>query len=695
MTAEKVTLKINDTEVCVNAGSTILDAAKSIGVDIPTLCHREGLPHFGSCFICVVEVVGRRNLVPSCSTVVTEGIQVRTDTELVRDTRKLCLELLLSDHIGDCIAPCTVKCPASCQIQAFMNCLSRNDNKGAIEIIKESLPIPGALGRICPRPCESQCRRVRVDEPLAIGWLHRFAADCDASGGKIYTPPTKEDSGKKVAIIGAGPAGMSCAYFLRQAGHAVTVYEAENEPGGMLRWGIPAYRLPRDELALELEAIIGMGVEMRYGQRLGTEFSLDLLQAQYDAVFIAIGASLSAQLGIAGESINGVFGGIEFLKRVAQGENIAVGERVVVIGGGNTAIDALRSARRLGAKNVTLLYRRGRAEMPALAIEVDEAEKEGSRFEFLAAPVEIHTCNNQLLLKCQRMELGPAGPDGRRRPLPVSGGEFELAADTVIAAVGQKINSEELKHAGLEAIIANNRIVSDPNTMETELKGVFAGGDAAFSEDKRIAVWAVAAGCQAANSIDRFLNHDSMKANGEFRIAMGESPAEVSPARFAGIEQLQRATMPELELEDRVTSFREVELGFTPTDAKGEAERCLNCGCSAAINCYIRKLALRYNAQPQRWRGASRDYTIDTTVPGLIYESGKCINCSICVRMAHDRKDCQLFGFVNRGFDSRIKSYPGFVNEAARLADKCAEACPTGALTLQENLGKGCSCKCR
>lgn len=691
--SEKVTLTIDNTEISVDAGVTILDAAKSIGIEIPTLCHHEGLPHFSSCFLCVVEIAGRKNLAPSCSTVVTEGMQVNTDSQQIRDTRKLCLELLLSDHVGDCVAPCTIKCPAGCHIQAFMGFLARKNTEQAIQIIKESLPIPGALGRICPRPCESQCRRVRVDEPLAIGWLHRFAADQDAATGKVFTPATGVASGKNVAIIGAGPAGMAAAYFLRQAGHAVTIYEAEDEPGGMLRWGIPAYRLPREELALELNAIVAMGVEMRYGQRLGTDLSINALRQQHDAIFIAIGAALSSQLGITGDDLDGVFGGIEFLKQAAKGENIKVGQHVVVIGGGNTAIDAVRTARRLGAKEVTLLYRRGRAEMPALAIEVDEAEKEGSKFEFQAAPLEIKRTNNQLLLKCQRMELGPPGPDGRRRLLPIPGGEFEITTDTIITAIGQKVDIEQLMAAGLEAIISNNKITTNPETMETELNGVFAGGDATFSDDKRIAVWAVAAGRQAATSIDRFLRQDKQQVKREFCIAMGETPSEVTAARFAGIEQLKRAAMPEIELEDRITTFREVELGFLPADAQGEAERCLNCGCSSANSCYIRQIAAKYQAQPQRWGGAIRDYSIDTSVPGLIYEPGKCINCGICMRLAQGKKDDELFGFVNRGFDARIKSYPAFVSNPVALAKACAEACPTGALTLQENLGKGCSCK--
>lgn len=691
---EKVCLKIDGQPVSVENGATILSAAKKLGIEIPTLCHHQELPHFTSCFLCVVEVLGRKNLLPACSTIATEAMEVITTSDEINATRKLCLELLLSDHLGDCSAPCTIKCPAGCDIQGFMASLSRGNHLEAIAIIKEALPIPGALGRICPRPCESQCRRVRVDQPLAIGWLHRYAADQDAKEGNIFTPQTGFSSGKKIAIVGAGPAGISAAYFLRILGHAVTIFEAQEEAGGMLRWGIPAYRLPRAELAEEINAVIQMGVEILFGQRLGESLNISTLRSQYDAVFIATGASLSTKLGIEGEDLDNVFEGIQFLAKAARGQQVAVGKSAIVIGGGNTAVDALRTARRLGAQDVTLLYRRSRAEMPALPVEVEAAEKEGATFHFLAAPLGITASGERLLLRCQKMELGPAGPDGRRKPLAVKGGEFSLSANSIIAAIGQRINVAELKAAGLGAALKDGRLIYDPITFETPLPGIFVGGDAAFNDDKRIAVWAVASGRQAAQAIDRFLMGYTSKTSKEFRISMGADPFTVTPSRFAGIEQLERASMPELELPDRIDSFREVELGFQPEDAQVEAKRCLACGCSAAKGCTIKKLAAKYHAQPERWQGAKREYSVDTTVAGLIFEPGKCINCGICVRLAKGHKDQELFGFVNRGFDSRIKSYPQFVSNPSLLGKKCAEACPTGALTLQENLGKGCSGSC-
>ncbi|MDD2706470.1 MAG: FAD-dependent oxidoreductase [Verrucomicrobiae bacterium] len=689
----EVHLTIDGQAVTVPAGTTILDAAAKVGIKLPTLCHHQGLDPFTSCFLCVVEVEKRPNPVPSCGTQVMEGMVVQTGTPRIRDTRKMCLELLMSDHCGDCVAPCVTTCPAGCNIQAFMGALAEERDADAIRIIKEALPIPGALGRVCPRPCEAKCRRVRVEEPLAVAWSHRFAADTDAGkNSAVYCPPAGKDTGKRVAVVGAGPAGMSAAYFLRQMGYGVTVFEAQEEPGGMLRWGIPAYRLPREELSRELQGIAGMGVEMRYGKALGRDFNLaDLRREGFSAIFVAVGAPVSSALGIEGEKLPGVWGGVEFLGRVAHGEKIDMGRKVVVIGGGNTAIDGVRTARRLGASEVTLLYRRTRAEMPALAIEVQEAEKEGTRFQFLAAPLAVVKKGSGLAVKCQQMQLGEPGPDGRRRPMPVEGQVFEVEADTVIAAIGQRIEGGMLKQQGIELDKRGGALSVNPQTMQTCQPDVFAGGDAVAREEQKIAVWAVGSGHLAAIGIDQFLRGQAVVGRpSQFRMTMGRSPEEVTPDRFAGIDKVARTTMPELEPEDRVTHFREVEQGLTPDKVRVEARRCLACGCSAARDCVVRDYGVEYGVDPKRFTGAVRDYAVDTSHPDVILEPGKCINCGICVRLGRIKDRSGVFGFVHRGFQTRVKPYfeMPLKEEDRKLALECAEACPTGAIVKRSDLGK-------
>jgi formate dehydrogenase major subunit len=695
--AANVTLTIDGRTATVPAGATILAAARSLDIPIPTLCHLEGLEPFGSCFLCVVEVEGRRNPAPACSTAVAEGMVVRTGTEAIRATRKMCLELLFSDHLGDCLAPCSMTCPAGTPIQQYLHAIGSGRDDLAIRLVKQALPIPGCLGRVCPRPCESQCRRVALEEPLAICWLHRHAADADAAAGGTYVPAPGPDTGKRVAVVGAGPAGISAAYFLRQLGHAVTVFEAQEEPGGMLRWGIPAYRLPREEIRREFQAILDMGVTVHYNRALGKDFHLEELRREgFDAVFLAIGAPKSSAMRIEGETLPGVFGGIEFLARSARGERVAVGRRVVVVGGGNTAIDAVRTARRLGADEVTLLYRRTRAEMPALAIEIHEAEREGTRFRFLAAPLAVRQEGDGLVLSCQQMQLGAPGPDGRRQPVPIPGETFDLAVDSVIAAIGQRIEGEMLLRETVELDRRASAVAVNPATMQTANPWLFAGGDLVARESDKIAVWAVGSGRLAALAIDQHLKAQPVVGKPRtFQVAMGTTPHEVTPARYAGIEKAPRAQMPELVPDQRVTSFREVELGLTPAMARAEAQRCLACGCGAAADCTLRVLAVEYGAEPNRFAGQIRDYTVDVSHPDILLEPGKCINCGICVRLSQKLTGTEQFGFVHRGFKTRVTPYyqPGVDGSVSEALRQCAVACPTGAIMSKAELGnRHCAC---
>lgn len=675
-----IEIEIDGHSIVVPPNTTVLEAAQMLGIQIPTLCHVAELKQFTSCFMCVVEVEGQRKPIPSCSVMATQGMVIHTDTPAIRETRRMALELLLSDHCGDCYAPCHLTCPTGIDIQGFLKHIANGDDHAALVLIKEATPFPATLGRVCPHPCESECRRNRVDEPLAICWSHRFVADRDLESGHPYIPECAPDTGRRVAVIGAGPAGLSAAYHLRRKGHAVTVFEKQEAPGGMLRWGIPYYRLPASVLDAEIKVITDMGVDIQCGKALGRDFTLQSLkEAGYDAIFVSLGAQESSRMRVEGEDLPGVISGIDFLARVARGEHPELGDSVVVVGGGNTAIDSARTALRLGARDVTILYRRTREEMPALDIEIEEALKEGVKIEFLAAPVSIAAVRDHLSLTCQRMQLGEPDASGRRRPIPIQGAEYTRMCGTVISAIGQRIDMECLEGESVTCS-TDGRISVDPLTMQTNIEGVFAGGDCVTGPD--IAVRAAGAGRLAAISIDQYLRGQPVIGYGyEFKSSMG-SLAEVDPRRFERYTPAPRAKMNEIPMAQRVSSFAEVETGLTEEAVRAEARRCLECGCAALLTCKLKEYATEYGACADVWAGSRRGYTIDDSHPDLILETGKCIQCGACVRACRDIKGLEVFCFVRRGFEARVLPYFG-LPLAQTTCDGCLECvkvCPTGAL---------------
>lgn len=678
---DPVTLTIDGRTVRVEPGTTILAAARQLGIEIPTLCFVEGFEPAASCFLCAVQVEGRATLAPACAMPVVEGMVVTTGNEDVRAARKMALELLLSDHAGDCVAPCHARCPAELDIPGFIYRIATGQPRGAIEVIADRLALPGALGRVCPRLCEDECRRCSHDEGLSIGALHRYAADVDAASPEPYVPAVAPSCGKRVAIIGAGPAGLAAAYYLLPRGYACTLFDAHPEPGGMLRYGIPGYRLPRGALDTEIGAIRRLGAEFRMNRRWGADFTLADLRSSFDAVFVAIGAQASQSLRCPGQEL--AISGIELLDRVARGERPVLGDEVIVVGGGNTAMDACRTAVRLGVRRVVVLYRRTRAEMPCLMDEVEGAETEGVHIEHLVAPKQIgRTSDGRLRLTCRRITLGEPDASRRRRPVVVEGSEFEIAADTVIAAVGQSV---DLTAARIDRLPTTDwGIVADPRTLGTGIPGVFAGGDAVTGPD--LAVRAVAAGRRAALSIDQYLRGEPVTGEAATATVLLRAPDEDElAAMFRRIEKSPRTYAARIDIEQRRRGFAEIEAAFTEDQAAAEARRCLTCGCRKVEGCRVRRYATEYGADPYRFAGERRRFTQDITHPAIVYEPGKCILCDACVRIAAAAGERLGVAIVGRGFRVRMAvPFDASLSEGlTRVARQCAEACPTGALALR------------
>ncbi|ENY3837668.1 formate dehydrogenase subunit alpha [Vibrio vulnificus] len=698
----------------VEAGQTVLQAAKVCGVEIPSLCGMNRSGEKIPCDLCVVEVEsgGPRR---ACELEVYNGLTVKTQSEALSAHRKQALNRIMSDHYADCEAPCKTACPAGVDIQSYLYHIAQNDHQKAIEVIKRTLPMPLSIGRVCPAFCESECRRSLVDDAIAIRQLKRHAADADLAAQEAYTPEKKADKNKRVAIVGSGPGGLTAGYYLTNEGYQVDVFEAMPQAGGWLRYGIPEYRLPKSILDKEIELMCRNGMAIHTDKKLGRDISLSQLSQDYDAVCLAVGASKAVAMDYPGSDLDGCYLGVDYLKDFVTEQRFTTGKKVAVIGGGNTAIDCARTAVRTGA-DTTLIYRRTRDEMPAEDYEIEEAEHEGVKFHFLTNPAE-NIADEQgrvCSVKLEKMALGAPDASGRRRP-EATGEYFTEAFDTVIAAVSQQADLSFMQGEALTLPLTRwNTADANPETMHSGTGNIFSIGD--FRRGPATAVEAVADGRIAAQAIDRFFDGDMENIPLKpFNSRKEQKLKQVDPLHFSHLQKVARTIMPELTSQQREQSFEEVELGFDNAEAMAEAARCLECGCQVNTSCDLRDYATEYGAEQHfhysvnikshdEWQALRQNdprhkYPIDHSSEFIVFDANRCISCGQCIQACREQSVQGVLSFMNleKGRPVvRPDCRPNFGGQGVMMGDSrcvqcgaCVQACPVGAMTDARDRSQG------
>lgn len=469
--------------------------------------------------------------------------------------------------------PCRYACPANINVPLYVYLIGEGKYQEALAVIREKVPFPGSLGRVCIHPCEEACRREALNDPISIRFMKRFVDDRDTGEWKKFSRKLPA-TGKKVAVVGAGPAGLTAGYYLAKAGHEITVYEQFPKAGGMMRMGIPDYRLPPEVLDREIEEIKSVGVDIKLNTKIDSVDSL--LEKGYDAVFLGPGAHSGMTLGVEGEDLPGVYDGASFLRDADLGVKVNLGTRVSVIGGGNVAIDSARVALRLGAKDVTIIYRRTRAEMPASPEEVEAALDEGIKIDFLTGHLKVRQEAGKLIMTCNRNALGEPDASGRRRPVAIKGSEFDTEYTAIIGAIGQR---PEIPEGFKVKTGRGNTIQANPETLATSREGVWAGGDAVTGPDSVIR--AIAAGRTAAISIDKYLGGSGII---DEELTRERKIGACAGITAEGFNDAPRVKMPCLAPEKVIDNFIEVETGLPEDGTIAEGKRCLQCGVRSQIS---------------------------------------------------------------------------------------------------------------
>ncbi len=707
----RIRIEVDGRVVAGFEGQTILEVCRDNGIEIPTLCYEPKLPGFGACRMCVVEVEGEEHPPISCSRTCEDGMQVQTQTEEVRRLRRTNLELIFSDHNAYCLPPCQNKCPSHIDIPGFLKANAEADWRESTRIFKRTIPFPSVLGRVCPAPCEEHCRRDEVDEAIAIRDSHRYAGDqviksmLDDSVDPPIPFERQAPTGRKAAIIGSGPAGMAAAYYLLLNGHDVTVFERDPAPGGMLRYGIPQYRLPKVEvLEAEYESVTRLGGRIVCDAELGRDFTLDDLTLQgYDAVLVAIGCYDTNKLGIPNEDADGVIDGLEYLRTATLGLPYPdhAGKRVVVIGGGFTSMDCSRTSVRQGASEVTLVYRRDMKDMPA-SDEVHEAIEEGVTAIFQAGPVRVLTDDAGTVsgVEFVRMQLGAPDASGRRRPEPAPGTEFTIPCDRVLLAIGQGPQLDWAGTPGNEGAEATKqrRLKADAVTFSTGRPGVFGSGDVRIGA--ATVVEAIAEGRRSAYAVDAYLKGMDLEAIRTRQTLAEPQPEFLSIVPFTAEVKEPRYRLRALEAEERNHSYIEYELPYTREQAMAESTRCLQCTCEAIGFCDLRRLGIEYGTtlttlEPQFHQGAgyrsvtenrvtgiNHDYIRDDSHAFILREPSRCIDCGRCANVCAEVVGAACYDFMRIGFDTLVTTPLDMsLNDTPCVScGRCAETCPTGAL---------------
>jgi formate dehydrogenase major subunit len=681
-------ITIDGLEIVAQEGITILEAAKRSGIIIPTLCHvKQGTSDI-PCELCLVEVEGMEAPVRSCVTSIAEGMRVVTESGDLAARRKERLTLLMETHFGDCKAPCNLTCPGQINVQGYIAHVAKGQYEEAVRLVMERNPFPFSVGRVCPRFCETRCRRLLVDEPVSINHLKRFVADWCMTHRIDLRIPREAATNKRVAVIGGGPAGLTGAYYLAQKGHDVTVFEAASKLGGMLRYGIPQYKIPHDVLDYEISMILRMGISVRLNQKWGGDFTLQSLKEQgFEAILIATGAPVDESLEIPGCALDKVIAASRFLRDMNENKPGGYGRSAVVFGGNNIAMEVARSLLRRGVVRVTIIYPRAKTEMSANQRNIREAEKEGVQFLLMAQPVNFVDTPDGISVEMIRTKLGEPDDKGIRYPEAIPGSNVRMLVDTVVVSQGMSACRDGFAGGALETsleLTPKGNVKANPRTSLTNHAGIYAAGD--VTSGPRSVIQAVVAARRAAENIHAQVMSSTRDAGeSRFNFSRGKGFDEVDLRIFEGFNVKLREQMPERPPQTAIQDFSEVKLGFTEQMARTEAARCLSCGCRAFDRCDLKEQAMNHGLDPNRTGMAIKPlYGEQKDHPMILVDLNKCIYCQRCLHSCeYDALDLSAQEVDDKG---RATGITLRFKDNCVSCGACVDNCSTGALNKKDML---------